>query len=204
MVKRILISSLCLIVLSLAIIVVQVKLAENSRASEEVTQTDENNYVSKVTTPTKNATALRAAPTRIIFDKTHESAEIKEVGTDADGRMYIPDGLQDVYWYKFGPSPGDKGNAIIAGHRDWGGELGLFQYLEKVKIGEKITIEYGDKTAQKFVVKSRNSYSVSDVPKDTMNTQKGNKVTLISCTGSFDKDKDGYQSREVVILEQEK
>ncbi|WP_137657310.1 class F sortase [Listeria newyorkensis] len=204
MYKRLLVSVFCCLILSIAIILIPKNSANETRVTDQASQTNENNYISKIATTMKKKTSTHEAPTQIIFDSTNESSTIKEVGTDKENRMYIPDGLQNVYWYKFGPSPGEKGNAIIAGHRDWGGELGLFQYLEVIKEKEKVTFLYANDTKQTFVVKSRHRYSLTEIPIDTMNTQKGNQVTLISCTGNFDKNKNGYQSREIVILEPEK
>ncbi|MBC2159788.1 class F sortase [Listeria booriae] len=144
-----------------------------------------------------------AAPKSIIFQPDTDKQivnPIAPVGTDQEGRMYVPDDISKVYWYKFGPTPGDKGNAIIAGHRDWGGKLGMFQYLETIEVGEKVAIIDTDNKKTVFKVVSKNSYPYKKFPNKLMDTTKGQQVTLISCTGVFIRSEESYANREVVIL----
>ncbi|MBC1291376.1 class F sortase [Listeria booriae] len=198
--KRI-IAAACVLLLLVSAIIAFDYVNANSEALPKGNQTKEIATIPQNQPKTKQKSI---APVQIIFrqgTKTQIQNPVRPVGTDKDGRMEVPDGIDAVYWYKYGPSPGDKGNAIIAGHRDWGGELGLFKYLEDISVGEKVTIGYANNTKKEFQVKSKNSYAVKDFPQELMDTTKGNKVTLISCTGSFDRSQDGYQSREVVILQ---
>ncbi|MBC2311850.1 class F sortase [Listeria booriae] len=198
--KRI-IAAACVLLLLVGAIIAFDYVNANSEALPKGNQTKEIATIPQNQPKTKQKSI---APVQIIFrqgTKTQIQNPVRPVGTDKDGRMEVPDGIDAVYWYKYGPSPGDKGNAIIAGHRDWGGELGLFKYLEDISVGEKVTIAYANNTKKEFQVKSKNSYAVKDFPQELMDTTKGNKVTLISCTGSFDRSQDGYQSREVVILQ---
>ncbi|MBC1402919.1 class F sortase [Listeria booriae] len=199
--KKRIIAAACVLLLLVGAIITFDYVNANSEALPKGNQTKEIATIPQNQPKTKQKSI---APVQITFRqgaKTQIQNPVRPVGTDKDGRMEVPDGIDAVYWYKYGPSPGDKGNSIIAGHRDWGGELGLFKYLEDISIGEKVTIGYADNTKKEFQVKSKNSYAVKDFPQELMDTTKGNKVTLISCTGSFDRSQDGYQSREVVILQ---
>ncbi|MBC1231157.1 class F sortase [Listeria booriae] len=199
--KKRIIAAACVLLLLVGAIITFDYVNANSEALPKGNQTKEIATIPQNQPKTKQKSI---APVQITFRqgaKTQIQNPVRPVGTDKDGRMEVPDGIDAVYWYKYGPSPGDKGNAIIAGHRDWGGELGLFKYLEDISVGEKVTIGYANNTKKEFQVKSKNSYAVKDFPQELMDTTKGNKVTLISCTGSFDRSQDGYQSREVVILQ---
>ncbi|MBC2175961.1 class F sortase [Listeria booriae] len=199
--KKRIIAAACVLLLLVGAIITFDYVNANSEALPKGNQTKEIATIPQNQPKTKQKSI---APVQITFrqgTKTQIQNPVRPVGTDKDGRMEVPDGIDAVYWYKYGPSPGDKGNSIIAGHRDWGGKLGLFKYLEDISIGEKVTIGYADNTKKEFQVKSKNSYAVKDFPQELMDTTKGNKVTLISCTGSFDRSQDGYQSREVVILQ---
>lgn len=143
------------------------------------------------------------SPTKIEFlDKKEgeKAQEIIPVGQDEQKRVQIPDGVEKVYWYKFGPSPMEEGNAIIAGHRDWHGELGLFSYLEKINLGETVRISYSNGSNQDFKVVSKNSYPYKEFPSRLMDTTDGDKTTLVSCTGVFIKEEKSYEKRIVVIL----
>ncbi|EUJ42730.1 class F sortase [Listeria riparia] len=199
------IAATCILMLLVSVIITFDYINANSETLPKGNQTAEIATIPKSTTKTTDTTAEKSImPTQIIFrngTKTQIENPVRPVGTDKDGRMEVPDGIDAVYWYKFGPSPGDKGNAIIAGHRDWGGELGLFKYLEDITLGEKVIIGYEDGTQKTFAVKSKKSYAFKDFPQELMDTTKGKQVTLISCTGTFNRSLDGYQNREVVILQ---
>ncbi|EUJ45565.1 class F sortase [Listeria riparia] len=152
--KRI-IAAACVLLLLVSAIIAFDYVNANSETLPKGNQTKEIATIPQNQPKTKQKSI---APVQITFrqgTKTQIQNPVRPVGTDKDGRMEVPDGIDAVYWYKYGPSPGDKGNAIIAGHRDWGGELGLFKYLEDISVGEKVTIGYADNTKKEFQVKSK-------------------------------------------------
>ena len=51
-----------------------------------------------------------------------------DLGLRADGSMEVPPGGFPAGWYTGGPTPGELGPAIIAGHVDWNGP-GVFYNL---------------------------------------------------------------------------
>lgn len=139
-------------------------------------------------------------PIKISIPTFEIEAPIEPVGLDNEGRVdTIPNALT-VGWYKFGPSPGAQGNAILDGHRDWKGELGSLRSIERLKPGEAVIIAYKDGSQQTFNVETNNTYSLDEVPESVMELKGEARVTLITCSGKFVKEKGGYQSRVVVVI----
>ncbi|MBJ8113568.1 class F sortase [Bacillus cereus group sp. N6] len=144
---------------------------------------------------------ITSPPMKLEFQQTQVTVNILPVGLDSTGRMLIKDNLEVASWYKQSAVPGNPGNALLAGHRDWKGDLGPFQYLENIQKGEHILIQYENKEVRTFQVIEKQVYHVEEVPASVMNIQEGPRVTLITCTGKFIQEKGGYQDRVVVTLQ---
>lgn len=144
---------------------------------------------------------ITSPPVKLEFQQTQVTVNILPVGLDAAGRMLVKDNLEVASWYKQSAVPGNQGNALIAGHRDWKGKLGPFQYLENIQKGEHILIQYENKEVRTFQVIEKQVYPAEEVPPSVMNIQEGSRVTLITCTGNFIREKREYQDRLIVILQ---
>ena len=87
--------------------------------------------------------------------------------------------------YSFSAMPGQKGNFAVAGHR----EPGIFWDLDKVKKGDKITVETRKGTftyvvTRNFITSPQSWPEVSTVPPGF---SKGNKIlTLTTCNPKWD------------------
>ncbi len=57
-------------------------------------------------------------PKILSIPKLEVNAEIETVGLDNKGAMDVPKNAMNVAWYNLGPKPGEKGNAVMAGHLD--------------------------------------------------------------------------------------
>ncbi|PEF61131.1 class F sortase [Bacillus cereus] len=144
---------------------------------------------------------ITSSPIKLEFQQSQVTVNILPVGLDSTGRMRVEDDLEVISWYKQSAIPGNQGNALLAGHRDWKGKLGPFQYLENIQKGERILIQYENKEVRTFQVVEKQVYHVEKLPAFVMNIQEGSRVTLLTCTGQFIQKKGGYQERVVVILQ---
>ncbi len=131
-----------------------------------------------------------------------KGSPIVPVGIDSSNQMELEEGIERISWYESSAIPGNSGNAILAGHRDWAGALGSFQYLETVSQGEQVVITYEDKTTRTFEVVSKQVYSFDNIPSYVTDISGEPRVTLITCTGAFDRAEGGYQNRVVVVLKE--
>lgn len=155
----------------------------------------------QITKEKKEIRDITSSPVKLEFQRTQVTVNILPVGLDAIGRMHVKDNLEVVSWYKQSAIPGNQGNALLAGHRDWEGKLGPFQYLENIQKGEHILIQYENKAIRTFQVIEKHVYHAEEVPASVMNIQEGPRITLITCTGTFIREKGGYQDRVVVTLQ---
>ncbi|TFJ43624.1 hypothetical protein CKN73_03005 [Carnobacterium divergens] len=147
-------------------------------------------------------TIISSFPTKLIFIKEGFGLPIIHTKVDSDGRMSVPKGLGKAGWLQTSPIPGNIGNSLIAAHRDWNNQLGPFKYLENIKIGETVVIEYEDGTNREFKVVKREVIDTTTNPdaKIEINSNK-RMITLISCTGAFDTKIKSYTQRALVTLE---
>jgi len=199
---RMLLALLCMLILSIGYYMQQQNLSRtwNTPIQQQITVTPIISNDNK-STEKKVPQNIASLPVKLEFERTQITVNILPVELDPTGRMNVRDGLENVSWYKKSAIPGNQGNAIIAGHRDWKGELGPFQSLEDIQMKEKIIIQYKNQEIRRFQVAEKQVYSVNDVPVSVMNVQMGTRVTLITCTGKFIREKGGYQSRIIVTLQ---
>jgi hypothetical protein len=66
------------------------------------------------------------------------------------GELALPADAHVVAWYEYGPSPGDAGSAVLAGHVDWRGAPGIFFELRFVRPGDPVTITMSDGSVRLF------------------------------------------------------
>jgi sortase (surface protein transpeptidase) len=130
------------------------------------------------------------------------SAEIKGVGTDSNRAMEVPDDFNTVGWYRYGPSPGEPGNSVIAGHLDDHRGRSVFFDLQYVEVGSKISVTYEDGSDQEFRVSEKRAYDAGNLPSTRLFNRDGNPaLALITCGGSWDSSAGRYSETVVVYAE---
>jgi sortase A len=137
-------------------------------------------------------------PARLKIPTINVDAAVEQVGVDSQGRIAAPTKTADVGWYKLGSAPGDAGNAVIDGHLDWYDGPAVFQRLGKMKVGDQIMVLREDGTQAKFIVDAT-SVMPYDAATDAMFTKSGPpSLTLITCAGTWDRQRGTYLQRLVV------
>lgn len=156
----------------------------------------------KVVRGEKDEDVIDSTPNKLIFIEEGIGLPITETSIDVNKRMVVPQGLKVAGWLKTSPIPGNVGNSLIAAHRDWNNKLGAFKYLEDIRIGETVIIEYENEEHREFKVVNKEIIDINKKPnaKIEINSNK-RMITLISCTGSFDSKIKSYTQRALVTLE---
>ncbi len=142
-------------------------------------------------------------PSRFTIPALKINAAVQHVGVNAKGNMAAPSNFTDVAWYKYGFVPGQRGNAVLAGHVDNGLALsGVFKRLKELKLGDDVYIERKDGAKLHFVVVKIESYPYKEVPLELLfgNSNKA-MLNLISCEGAWVKTEKTYDRRLVVFTE---
>ncbi|MET0697476.1 MAG: class F sortase, partial [Acidimicrobiia bacterium] len=128
-------------------------------------------------------------------------APIEAYGVNSrTGQMEVPHNVRDVAWYRFGPTPGQAGSAVLAAHVDLEGQgPGVFFRLGALEAGDLIEVQYDDGTELAFEVQARALYPKEELPLEAIFSEEGPPVlTLITCGGGFDPSISRYDSNVVV------
>jgi len=143
----------------------------------------------------------RSAPTRLQIPSVGVDSALMRLGLRADGSMQVPATGFPAGWYTGGPTPGELGPAVIAGHVDMRGP-GVFFRLHDVSPGDQVTLTRADGSKPVFRVTR-----VAQFPKDQFPTQLvyGNidhaGLRLITCGGSFNAASGHYEDNLVVFAD---
>ena len=139
------------------------------------------------------------APVRVVIPSIDADGAVGPTGVNEAGELAIPADARQLVWWRFGPSPGAAGSAVIAGHLDWKGVPGVFNRLADTPIGAHVTVAYDDGHQQTFVV---TSVELVDKPAVAVNgtfARDGDPVLrLVTCGGEFDRASRHYRSNVVV------
>lgn len=134
------------------------------------------------------------------IDSIGVDAKIISVGLTKEGNMEAPASVKDVGWYKNSSKFGSTGTAVLAGHYDGAnGDKGVFYSLNKLKSGDEIVISKYNGPKITYKVTKTKIYTSTDKPSEVFNSSSGSHLNLITCTGSWDKNKDQYDKRLVVF-----
>ena len=129
-------------------------------------------------------------------------SKIEWVAEDTDGNMASPEDTNRVAWYMDGFLPGEKGNMVIAGHRDSKSGPAVFYELEKLDTGDTVKLKDIKGTVYVYRVTDEKVYSDENFPvKEIFGRSDRKKLNLITCKGSFDKSLQQYSHRVVVEAE---
>jgi Sortase domain len=124
------------------------------------------------------------------------------LGLRADRRMEVPPGGFPAGWYSRGPTPGEIGPAVLAGHVDWAGRPGVFSRLDELKPQDEVAVTRADRSVAIFRVTR-----VEQFPKDAFPTQTiyGNldqpELRLITCGGELDRKANSYEDNIVAFAD---
>lgn len=140
------------------------------------------------------------APEKLVIPKIDVSTIVQNVGLNQNGEMDVPKALSEVGWYKDGPLPGEKGNAVIAGHEvDQYGLGVVFKNLYLLAQGDSIFIQTKTGKELEFVVSDKKIYKYDEAPvKEIFGQTESINLNLITCAGEFLKDKKTKNQRLVI------
>ena len=143
----------------------------------------------------------RSTPVRLRIAAIGVDSGLMDLGLRADGSLEVPPSGFPAGWYTGGPTPGELGPAIIAGHIDWNGP-GVFYNLHNLKPGDQVTVTRADGSQPAFRVTR-----IAQFPKDQFPTKLvyGNidhaGLRLITCGGSFNSQSGHYEDNIVVFAD---
>jgi hypothetical protein len=143
------------------------------------------------------------APVRLVLPAAGLDAPIDQVGVRDDGQMAIPENVDRVGWYRFGPAPGQPGSAVLAGHVDDDQQgLGVLARLRTAEPGDEVRVTDADGTTTRWRVVARETITKEVLPLAELFRRDGPpRLTLITCGGPFLPEFGSYRDNVVVVAE---
>lgn len=126
-----------------------------------------------------------------------DGADVVDVGVEPTGEMEIP-GASEIGWYRWSPSPGLDGSAVLAAHIAYNGRDGVFRRLADVAVGAMVSVGYDDGSQRDFRIVEVAQYAKDELPFDRVFAKDGEPVlTLITCGGTFNRSLNSYDDNFV-------
>ncbi|MDV5144618.1 class F sortase [Streptomyces sp. SBC-4] len=143
----------------------------------------------------------RSRPTALAVPAITIEAPVTELGLDAAGRLATPpvENPRVVGWYAKGATPGERGTAVVVGHRDTSSGPAVFLNLDSLSPGNTVRVARADGRVAVFTVDRVRTYAKADFPdKEVYGATGRPELRLLTCGGSFDRST-GYEANIVVF-----
>lgn len=153
---------------------------------------------------TEKATVLAAAePILLSIPKIKLETSFEEsLGLNTDGTAEVPDSYTKVGWYKFGPTPGELGPAVILGHVDSYQGPAVFFSLGQLETGDDIFVNREDGSVAHFQVTKLERNEQSSFPtREVYGDIDHAGLRLITCSGTFERGIQRYTHNLIVYAE---
>ena len=148
-------------------------------------------------------TREQAYPVQVQIPVLGVDAAVEAIGKQANGAMATPTEPDNVAWYSYGAIPGENGSVVMAGHLDKAdASRAVFWDLGKLVKGDEIIITAVSGTRYRYVVTGSQSYPYNKAPlKAIFGFDLASRLNLITCRGSWDRNRQTYSQRVVVTSE---
>jgi len=137
-------------------------------------------------------------PVQLLIPLLDVHRAIEKVVSDQFGTLQLPVNAWNAGWYAWGPVPGARGDAVIEGHAGSPRHPMLFGKLATLKPGDQIIVVHADGTRRLFLVVSMTTVPADSFPSGLAEPSGPPRLTLVTCTGHFDKKSFWYSDRLLV------
>ncbi|WRZ93838.1 class F sortase [Streptomyces sp. NBC_01007] len=104
-----------------------------------------------------------------------------------------------VGWYTDGPTPGERGTALVVGHRDTRTGPAVFAPLERIRPGARVEARRVDGRTAVYTVDAVRTYAKAHFPDQEVYGDQGRpELRLITCGGAYDR-KTGYAANVIAF-----
>jgi len=146
-----------------------------------------------VPTPTSTIEAIsgpvydKAEPVRLRVPSVGIDASFEgPLGLNADQSIEVPDTYDELGWYRYGPTPGDLGPAVVLGHVDSIDGPAVFFALGQTEVGDIVEIDRADGTTVRFEITRLDRRPQSDFPtREVYGDIDHAGLRLITCSGVY-------------------
>jgi sortase (surface protein transpeptidase) len=126
------------------------------------------------------------------------ASSLSKLGYNPDGTVEVPTDPDQPGWFRRGPSPGQRGSAVILGHVDSRRGPAVFFRLGALRRGDRVSVRLADGAVARFAVVSVAIYPKSRFPaRRVYGPRKYSALQLVTCGGKFDRSTGHYRSNVV-------
>jgi len=147
---------------------------------------------------TQQAYVPSASPAQLLIPALDVHRAVEMVGVDEFGTLKLPVNAWNAGWYRWGPVPGAPGDAVIEGHAGYPKQPMIFGKLATLRRGDRIVVVLSDGSRRLFLVVSMRSVPAGSAPSGLAEPSGPPRLTLVTCTGHFDKKSYWYSERLLV------
>ncbi|MFD6285495.1 class F sortase [Streptomyces sp. NPDC060205] len=151
--------------------------------------------------PQQPHTLARSKPTSLNIPYLRLRAPVIGLGLDRRQQLTTPpvDKPRLAGWYEGGPSPGEKGTAVVVGHLDTRTGPAVFAGLSTLKPGLLVEALRADGRTAVYTVDAVRVYEKARFPsREVYAARQRPELRLITCGGVYDR-RSGYKSNVVVF-----
>jgi LPXTG-site transpeptidase (sortase) family protein len=157
--------------------------------------------VPKAPAPNPEQALPASVPKQIRIPSIKVDAPVVPVDVQPDGALGVPplSRVDEVGWYRAGPTPGENGRSVLVGHVDSKKEPGVFYSLGALRQGRRIEVVRKDGTAAVFRVDGVKRVSKDRFPTESVYGDEGGpELRLVTCGGDFDRERGHYDDNIIV------
>ena len=126
------------------------------------------------------------------------------LGQTSDGALEVPVPgplYDEAAWYRYSPTPGSLGPAILFGHVDSAaGGPSVFFRLGELRAGDRVSVTRADGSIALFIVDEVQRYAKDDFPTQLVYSNLDHAgLRLLTCGGPFDEVSGHYRDNIVVF-----
>jgi hypothetical protein len=130
----------------------------------------------------------RSKPVAIDIPAVGVHSALLSLGLNGDGTVQVPSGAtyDEAGWYRYSPTPGSIGPAVILGHVTGPGRESVFFRLGELRPGNRVTVSREDGSVAVFQIERIRRYPKKRFPTELVygNTDRAS-IRLITCGGMF-------------------
>ena len=143
-----------------------------------------------------------SVPLRLEIPAIGVDSDLMELGLLEDGTLEVPPDGFPAGWYDGGPTPGELGPAVLAGHVDWVTGPGVFYDLDMLVVGDEVRVTRSDATVAVFRVSALGQYAKDEFPTDLVYGDLDHSgLRLITCGGAWNRATQHYEDNTVVFAD---
>jgi hypothetical protein len=146
----------------------------------------------------------RSNPVALDIPSIGVHSVVQYVGQAADGSIAAPapgPHYNEAAWYKYSPTPGALGPAVILGHVDSAAEgPSVFFRLGELRPGDRVSVDRADGSTAVFVVDDVSRYPKNNFPTRLVYGDIDHAgLRILTCGGAFD-DSTGHYEDNIVVF----